>query len=166
MTTRRQIVSAFLAAAVSPFAVNAWAADSTGLSDLLGGIADVAARRYAERYRDEGRWDGRYYYDNYDNRRYTRDEWRRELERRARAEDEGRDWRDSKRRAWEEKRYGKEYRKFRREQERQRRDEERVRRNDEAVRRRDEAIRRQDERRAAEERRREAARAIGDRLFR
>lgn len=166
MTTRRQIVSAFLAAAVSPFAVNAWAADSTGLSDLLGGIADVATRRYAERYRDEGCWDGRYYYDNYDNRRYTRDEWRRELERRARAEDEGRDWRDSKRRAWEEKRYGKEYRKFRREQERQRRDEQRVRRNDEAVRRRDEAIRRQDERRAEEERRREAARAIGDRLFR
>ena len=111
----------------------------------------LAANRYAEKYRDEGRWDGRYYYDRYDTRRYTRDEWRRELERRARSEEDGRDWRDEKRRAWEEKRYGKNHRRF----DRSRRDDDRVRRQDEAVRRRDEEIRRRDERRAREERSRE-----------
>lgn len=82
------------------------AADNGGIQDLLGGLADAASRRYAERYRDDARWDGKYYYDRYDNRRYTRSEWQREIQRRARAEDEGRDWRDSKRRAWEEKKYG------------------------------------------------------------
>ncbi len=88
------------------------AADNGGIQDLLGGLADAASRRYAERYRDDARWDGKYYYDRYDNRRYTRSEWQREIQRRARAEDEGRDWRDSKRRAWEEKKYGRNYRQF------------------------------------------------------
>ena len=66
------------------------AADNGGIQDLLGGLADAASRRYAERYRDDARWDGKYYYDRYDNRRYTRSEWQREIQRRARAEDEGR----------------------------------------------------------------------------
>lgn len=155
-TSRRAFLSWIAAATVVPFAGRVEAAEESGLRELLGGIADAATRQYAEKYRDDGRWDGKYYYDRYDNRRYTRDEWRREIERRARFEREGRDWRDAKRRAWEEKRYGKNYRQFRR-------NDDRVRRNDEAVRRRDEAIRRQDQRRAAEERRREEARARADR---
>ena len=146
MTSRRVFLSALALGALMPFSGTSRAAEESGLRDLLGGMADAAARRYAEKHRDEGRWDGKYYYDRYDNRRYTRDEWRRELERRARFEDEGRDWRDAKRRAWEEKRYGKNQRRF--DRNRRRDDEERGRRQDEAVRRRDEAIRRQDERRA------------------
>ncbi len=103
MKSRRALLSALALGALLPAAELSRAADESGLRDLLGGMADAAARRYADKYRDEGRWDGQYYYDRYDNRRYTRDEWRRELERRARSEEDGRDWRDEKRRAWEEK---------------------------------------------------------------
>lgn len=186
MYSRRGFLSMVMLAALAP-AVHA--AEESGLKDLLGGIADAATRRYAEKYSDDGRWDGKYYYDRYDNRRYTRDEWRREIERRARYEREGRDWRDDKRRAWEEKRYGKNYRNFRndrgdgrrpgrddernrrqdekrarderrREEARQREDRNRQRRNDERVRRNDERVRREDERRSQDERRRDAARAV------
>lgn len=165
MISRRLLITGFAAAAASTIAPAVMAAGDGGFGDFLGGLADAASRRYAEKYRDDARWDGKYYYDKYDNRRYSRSEWQREIQRRARAEEEGRDWRDSKRRAWEEKRYGKDYRKFKKEQrrdererkerERMRKDAERVRRNDERVRRNDERIRREDERRRQEERRRD-----------
>lgn len=177
MISRRLLITGFAAAAASTIAPAVMAAGDGGFGDFLGGLADAASRRYAEKYRDDARWDGKYYYDKYDNRRYSRSEWQREIQRRTRAEEEGRDWRDSKRRAWEEKRYGKDYRKFnkeqrrderrdvkdkrreeereRKERERMRKDAERVRRNDERVRRNDERIRREDERRRQEERRRD-----------
>ena len=118
MFSRRLLITGFAAAAASAIAPAVMAAGDGGFGDLLGGLADAASRRYAEKYRDDARWDGKYYYDKYDNRRYSRSEWQREIQRRARAEEEGRDWRDSKRRAWEEKRYGKNYRKFKKEQRR------------------------------------------------
>lgn len=108
MTSRR----AFLAAAVAASLMSTTPAAMAALDDLLGGLTDAITRRYAEKHRDEARWDGKYYYDNYDNRRYTKKEWEKELSRRARAEHEGRDWRDAKRRSWEEKKYGKNYRTF------------------------------------------------------
>ena len=104
MISRRLLITGFAAAAASAIAPAVMAAGDGGFGDLLGGLADAASRRYAEKYRDDARWDGKYYYDKYDNRRYSRSEWQREIQRRARAEEEGRDWRDSKRRAWEEKR--------------------------------------------------------------
>lgn len=118
MISRRLLITGFAAAAASTIAPAVMAAGDGGFGDFLGGLADAASRRYAEKYRDDARWDGKYYYDKYDNRRYSRSEWQREIQRRARAEEEGRDWRDSKRRAWEEKRYGKDYRKFKKEQRR------------------------------------------------
>ena len=166
MISRRLLITGFAAAAASTIAPAVMAAGDGGFGDFLGGLADAASRRYAEKYRDDARWD----YDKYDNRRYSRSEWQREIQRRARAEEEGRDWRDSKRRAWEEKRYGKDYRKFkkeqrrderrdvkekRREEERERKERERMRKDAERVRRNDERIRREDERRRQEERRRD-----------
>ena len=147
MISRRLLITGFAAAAASAIAPAVMAGDG-GFGDLLGGLADAASRRYAEKYRDDARWDGKYYYDKYDNRRYSRSQWQREIQRRARAEEEGRDWRDSKRRAWEEKRYGKNYRKFKKEQ---RRDEKDRRKDD----RRDAKERRKDDRRDARERRRD-----------
>lgn len=166
MISRRLLITGFAAAAASTIAPAVMAAGDGGFGDFLGGLADAASRRYAEKYRDDARWDGKYYYDKYDNRRYSRSEWQREIQRRARAEEEGRDWRDSKRRAWEEK----DYRKFkkeqrrderrdvkekRREEERERKERERMRKDAERVRRNDERIRREDERRRQEERRRD-----------
>ena len=147
MISRRLLITGFAAAAASAIAPAVMAAGDGGFGDLLGGLADAASRRYAEKYRDDARWDGKYYYDKYDNRRYSRSEWQREIQRRARAEEEGRDWRDSKRRAWEEKRYGKNYRKFKKE-----RTDEKDRRKDD---RRDAKERRKDDRRDARERRRD-----------
>ena len=43
---------------------------SAALEDVLSGLSDAVSRRYAEKYRDDARWDGKYYYDRYDNRRY------------------------------------------------------------------------------------------------
>lgn len=132
MISRRLLITGFAAAAASTIAPAVMAAGDGGFGDFLGGLADAASRRYAEKYRDDARWDGKYYYDKYDNRRYSRSEWQREIQRRARAEEEGRDWRDSKRRAWEEKRYGKDYRKFKKEQRRdERRDVKEKRREEE-----------------------------------
>lgn len=148
MISRRLLITGFAAAAASAIAPAVMAAGDGGFGDLLGGLADAASRRYAEKYRDDARWDGKYYYDKYDNRRYSRSEWQREIQRRARAEEEGRDWRDSKRRAWEDKRYGKNYRKFKKEQ---RRDEKDHRKDD----RRDAKERRKDDRRDDRERRRD-----------
>ena len=167
MFSRREFLMATGALSLMPFAASA--ADK-GFLDLISNIKDRSEREYFERHRDDARWDGKYYYDKYDNRRYSRSEWQREIQRRARAEEEGRDWRDSKRRAWEEKRYGKDYRKFkkeqrrderrdvkekRREEERERKERERMRKDAERVRRNDERIRCEDERRRQEERRRD-----------
>ena len=67
MTSRRELFLALLLGALLPISGASRAAEESGLRDLLGGMADAAARRYAEKYRDESRWDGKYYYDNYDN---------------------------------------------------------------------------------------------------
>lgn len=109
MANRRFLLTAAAVAAVTMTTVPAAFA---ALDDLIGGLTDAVTRRYAESHRNEARWDGKYYYDNYDNKRYTRKEWEREITRRAKAENEGRDWRDDKRRAWEDKKYGKNYRTF------------------------------------------------------
>lgn len=171
MINRRLFLTSAALMLAAALPARSLAQEADGLKDLLSGIAGAASRRYIEKHRDDAEWDGQYYYDRYDRKRYSREDWLKELERRDREERSGRDWRDAKRRAWEEKRYGKNYRDFsrrpddrnewerdiernRRERERMRRDEERVRRMDEAVRRRDEAIRREDERRARAERER------------
>lgn len=118
------------------------AQEADGLKNLLSGIAGAASRSYIEKHRDDAEWDGKYYYDRYDRKRYSRDEWLKELERRDREERAGRDWRDDKRRAWEDKRYGKNYRDF-------------SKRRDEAIRREDEHRARAERERAERERRRE-----------
>ncbi len=139
MTSRRLFLTAAAAAAMVS-AAPAFAA----LDDVLSGLSDAVSRRYAEKYRDDARWDGKYYYDKYDNRRYTRKEWHNELSRRVKAEDEGRDWRDAKRRAWEDKKYGKNYRTFKRNAKDNRRDDRRNARRDD---RRDDRRDRRDDRR-------------------
>lgn len=83
MISRRLLITGFAAAAASAIAPAVMAAGDGGFGDLLGGLADAASRRYAEKYRDDARWDGKYYYDKYDNRRYSRSEWQREIQRRA-----------------------------------------------------------------------------------
>lgn len=116
----------------------AQAAEDGLFGELLSGAKDAAYRKFLEDREGESRWDGKYYYDEYDNKRYTRDEWRRELERRYREETSGRDWRDSKRRSWEEKR---------RKNRKDRRDDRDDRRHDDRRDRRDDRSDRDDRRR-------------------
>lgn len=80
MISRRLLITGFAAAAASTIAPAVMAAGDGGFGDFLGGLADAASRRYAEKYRDDARWDGKYYYDKYDNRRYSRSEWQREIQ--------------------------------------------------------------------------------------
>lgn len=82
MLTRRLFLSALLCAPATVFA-----AEDGILGDILGGIADRALRDYVGQHFGDARWDGRYY--NYDDHRYTRDEWRRYLEERYRWERNG-----------------------------------------------------------------------------
>ena len=79
MLNRRLFLSALLCAPATVFA-----AEGGFLGDILGGIADRALRDYVGQHFGDTRWDGRYY--NYDDHRYTRDEWRRYLEERYRGE--------------------------------------------------------------------------------
>lgn len=65
MFSRRLLITGFAAAAASAIAPAVMAAGDGGFGDLLGGLADAASRRYAEKYRDDARWDGKYYYDKY-----------------------------------------------------------------------------------------------------
>ena len=82
MLTRRLFLSALLCAPATVFA-----AEDGILGDILGGITDRALRDYVGQHFGDARWDGRYY--NYDDHRYTRDEWRRYLEERYRWERNG-----------------------------------------------------------------------------
>lgn len=82
MLNRRLFLSALLCAPATVFA-----AEDGFLGDILGGIADRALRDYVGQHFGDARWDGRYY--NYDDHRYTRDEWRRYLEERYRWERNG-----------------------------------------------------------------------------
>ena len=77
----------------------AFAQEKSPLSEILSGISDRAMRDFVERHDKDGRWDGKYYYDRQNNKRYTKDEWRKELEWRFKEEKAGRDWR--------QERYGK-----------------------------------------------------------
>lgn len=79
MLNRRLFLTALFCAPATVFA-----AEDGVLGDILGGIADRALRDYVGQHFGDARWDGRYY--NYDDHRYTRDEWRRSLEERYRWE--------------------------------------------------------------------------------
>ena len=83
----------FLAVLISSASVGAYAADGDFFKELMRGIGDRSEREFFERHRDDGRWDGKYYYDRHNNKRYTRDEWRREMQWRYKEEKAGRDWR-------------------------------------------------------------------------
>ena len=72
MLNRRLFLTALFCAPATVFA-----AEDGVLGDILGGIADRALRDYVGQHFGDARWDGRYY--NYDDHRYTRDEWRRYL---------------------------------------------------------------------------------------
>lgn len=83
----------FLAGLISSASVGAFAAEGDFFKELMRGIGDRSEREFFERHRDDGRWDGKYYYDRHNNKRYTRDEWRREMQWRYKEEKAGRDWR-------------------------------------------------------------------------
>ena len=98
MTNRRSLVLALTAAALTPTVT--FAAEAGDIfGGILQGIKDRKEREWYEKNRDEGRWDGKYFWDREDGKRYTRDEWRKELEWRYKEEKAGRDWR--------KERYGK-----------------------------------------------------------
>ena len=85
MTNRRSFILALTAAALTPTVT--YAAEAGDIfGNILQGIKDRKEREWYEKHRDEGRWDGKYYWDREDNKRYTRDEWRRYLEERYRGE--------------------------------------------------------------------------------
>ncbi len=77
----------------------AFAEEKSPLGEFLSNVKDKAMKDFMERHDKDGRWDGKYYYDRENNKRYTRDEWRKELEWRYKEEKAGRDWR--------KERYGK-----------------------------------------------------------
>ena len=76
MGISRRLFLVGLAAAAS---VEAYAAEGDFFKELISGISDRSERDFFERHRDDGRWDGQYYYDRHNNKRYTRDEWSREM---------------------------------------------------------------------------------------
>ncbi len=90
MGISRRLFLVGLAAAAS---VEAYAAEGDFFKELISGISDRSERDFFERHRDDGRWDGQYYYDRHNNKRYTRDEWSREMRWRYQEEKAGRDWR-------------------------------------------------------------------------
>ena len=83
MFSRRKFLMAAGALSLMPLAAPA---DDRGFLDLISSIKDRSEREYFERHRDDARWDGRYYYDRKTNRRYSRDDWRKELRRRHQEE--------------------------------------------------------------------------------
>ena len=83
MFSRRKFLMAAGALSLMPLAASA---DDRGFLDLISSIKDRSEREYFERHRDDARWDGRYYYDRKTNRRYSRDDWRKELRRRHQEE--------------------------------------------------------------------------------
>ena len=81
MTNRRSFILALTAAALTPTVT--YAAEAGDIfGNILQGIKDRKEREWYEKHRDEGRWDGKYYYDRKTNKRYSRDAWRKELSRR------------------------------------------------------------------------------------
>ena len=92
MMNRRSVLVALTAlSAVPALSLAADAGDIFG--GILQGIKDRKEREWFEKHRNEGRWDGKYYYDREDGKRYTRDEWQKELRWRYNEEKAGRDWR-------------------------------------------------------------------------
>ncbi len=87
MLNRRQLFAAaalFAAAPLIPMTASASSTTDAILAGLLAGVTDAAVSAYIRKHYREARWDGHYFC--LENRRLTRDEWRRELERRHRAE--------------------------------------------------------------------------------
>ena len=95
MLNRRAFIAAAAAAAIFP-AVSQAADDSSIFGGILQGIKDKKEREWFEKNRNDGRWDGKYYYDREDGKRYTRDEWQKELRWRYNEEKSGRDWRSQR----------------------------------------------------------------------
>lgn len=93
MTISRRV---FLAALLGGATTGVLAADEDFFKNLIGEIKDRKERDFFERHRDDARWDGKYYYDREDNRRYTRDEWRKEMRWRYNEEKAGRNWRNER----------------------------------------------------------------------
>ena len=92
MTNRRSLILALTAAALTPTVT--FAAEAGDIfGGILQGIKDRKEREWYEKNRDEGRWDGKYFWDREDGKRYTRDEWQKELRWRYNEERAGRDWR-------------------------------------------------------------------------
>ena len=92
MTNRRSLILALTAAALTPTVT--FAAEAGDIfGGILQGIKDRKEREWYEKNRDEGRWDGKYFWDREDGKRYTRDEWQKELRWRYDEERAGRDWR-------------------------------------------------------------------------
>ena len=94
MLNRRTFLAMAAAAAMVPAVSYADAGDIFG--GILQGIKDKKEREWFEKNRNEGRWDGKYYYDREDGKRYTRDEWQKELRWRYNEEKAGRDWRSKR----------------------------------------------------------------------
>lgn len=95
--TRRLFIASALGLAF--LGSKAFAEEKSPLGEFLSNVKDKAMKDFMERHDKDGRWDGKYYYDRENNKRYTRDEWRKELEWRYKEEKAGRDWR--------KERYGK-----------------------------------------------------------
>ncbi len=85
MFNRRQFFAAAVLAAAPFIPIPALASPSDAiLTGLVAGVTDAAVSAYIQKHYKDARWDGRYFYEG--DRRYSRDEWRRELERRHYAE--------------------------------------------------------------------------------
>lgn len=87
MLNRRKLFAAAAVLAAAPLIPMTAAASPTTdaiLAGLLAGVTDAAVSAYIRKHYREARWDGHYFYEG--SRRYSRDEWRRELERRHRLE--------------------------------------------------------------------------------
>lgn len=95
--TRRLFIASALGLAF--LGSKAFAVEKSPLGEFLSNVKDKAMKDFMERHDKDGRWDGKYYYDRENNKRYTRDKWRKELEWRYKEEKAGRDWR--------KERYGK-----------------------------------------------------------
>ena len=86
--TRRLFIASALGLAF--LGSKAFAEEKSPLGEFLSSVKDKAMKDFMERHDKDGRWDGKYYYDRENNKRYTRDEWRKELEWRYKEEKAGR----------------------------------------------------------------------------
>lgn len=97
--SRRLFISSLIGLAA--FGRVAVAQEKSPLAELLSDVSDQSLRDFIEKHDSDGKWDGKHYYDRQNNQRYTREEWRKELQWRYQEEKEGRDWR--------KERYGKDF---------------------------------------------------------